>query len=332
VEFALENVHARDLLTTNSFWTIFHGILGMGPETELMDPMLRLKIKALDYICGGGDVRGMQFIPTKHGLDVQTGPQFVGQGHQDQFIAEMTQWGMPLDRTFSVAGKNYKFEAFVNHAQMRTSITRNQELSWAIIIISQFRGTKATWVNEFGEQLHFEDVVRYELEQKIENSACGGTHRLFGLTWAYHLHLLGGGKKEGVWAEVAAKLERYKEQARSQQNQDGSFSGKYFVGPGYAREAQLRLSTSGHILEWLALYLTDAELREPWVQNAADAVATMILENENLPLDSGGLYHAAHGLHIYQARIQSPGKARPQGLLIPLPPQPATQPGRPSGK
>ena len=52
-------------------------------------------------------------------------------------------------------------------------------------------------------------MVRYELNQPIEeNAACGGTHRLFGLTWAYFRHLERGGKTVGVWKDVDATLRK----------------------------------------------------------------------------------------------------------------------------
>src|SRR5207244_2557861 len=99
IEAAIQNIESRQLETTNSFWTVFHGILGMGPQTAtLMNPETGEKVNAVDYITSGGDVRGMKFIPSRHGVDVRTGPQFVGQGHQDQFVAEMVEWGLPADR------------------------------------------------------------------------------------------------------------------------------------------------------------------------------------------------------------------------------------------
>ena len=34
--------------------------------------------------------RGLRFIPTRDGLDVETAPgAFIAQGHNDQFVAEM---------------------------------------------------------------------------------------------------------------------------------------------------------------------------------------------------------------------------------------------------
>ncbi len=320
VEAAIRNVRERDLLTTNGFWTVFHGILGLGPTTTLLDPETGKKINALDYICKGGEVRGLQFIPTKYGLDVRMGPQMVGQGHQDKFIAEMAQWGMPADRPFVVYGKDYTFMDFIRHAQMRARVAEKQELSWAIIIVSQYFGTGASWVNGSGEKLRLEDLIRYELDASVEDAACGGTHRLFGLSWSYHLHLREGGKAEGVWKEVADKTVKYRDLARKYQNPDGTFSTNFFRGPGNAADKMLRINTTGHILEWLALALPDAELKEEWVENAASALSLIILELQDQPIDGGSLYHAVHGLLLYCARMKDPSILGIPTSVIPLPP------------
>jgi hypothetical protein len=278
------------------------------------------RVNAVEWICRGAPVRGLQFIPTREGLDVRTGPQFVGQGHQDQFIAEMAQWGMPADRTFIVNGKAYTFADFVRHTKARARVTDNQELSWAIVVIGQYLGTDLRWTNSAGEDLRFEDLVRYELGQPIDGAACGGTHRLFGLTWVYHLHLQKGGRTEGVWKDVADRTVQYQQTARKFQNPDGSFSTKYLAEPGNARDEQLRVGTTGHILEWLALSLPDTELRAPWVQSAASALSLMILDSQGRPVEGGALYHATHGLHIYHDRLFGPLGPDVQGPVIPLPP------------
>ncbi len=331
IEGALEQVRSRDLMAKHGFWTVFHGILGTGLEkTMLKDPKTNEKVSAIDYICKGGELPGLKFEPSQFGLDVQTvnpknSPdlQFIAQGHQDQFIAEMTQWGMKPDRKFRVGGMDYMFQDFINHSRMRTSVKKEQELSWAIIIIAQFYGTDYSWKNGDGDSLRFQDVVRYELDQPIgnEKAACGGTHRLFGLTWAYRLHLKGGGKKVGVWLDVEKKIADYKQIARKLQNRDGTFSTKYFdpdepdpVPNAAIDKTELRISTSGHVLEWLALAMTDDELRSPWMQNAVNGLVILILEMGPRSIDGGALYHAAHGLHLYHERV-----FRTPAAYLPLP-------------
>ncbi len=299
---AINQVRDRQLLISNSFWTIFHGILGNGVDTTLLNPETNQKVPAVEYISAGGEIRGLRFLVTKHGLDVQLGPPFIGQGHQDQYIAEMAQWGMKADQPFMVNGKDYTYDAFVRHAEKRATVKGDQELSWTILILAQFRGTNYTWTNERGEALTFDDIVRYELNQPIHDAACGGTHRLFGLTWAYHLHMLNGGKKEGVWLDVEKRIAEQVEGAKKYRNADGSFSSKYLKEPGSTTDLQTRISTSGHVLEWLALALTDAQLKEPWMESSATALARMIGDSADKSIESGGLYHATHGLQIYYTR------------------------------
>jgi hypothetical protein len=206
---------------------------------------------------------------------------------------------------------------FVRQSQMRARVTEKQELSWAVCVIGQYLGTDVAWTNEHGEKLHFEDLMRYEVEQPIETAACGGTHRLFGLAWAYHLHVQRGGQRTAVWQAVADRTAKYRDLARKYRNADGSFSTSFFNGPGNALDNTLRINTTGHTLEWLSLALSDEELKKEWVQDAAQALALRILEVQNSPVEGGALYHAVHGLLIYYARVYGRDELVPKELLIP---------------
>jgi hypothetical protein len=322
IEAALEHVRRRELGTDFSFWTVFHAILGMGLDTQLTDPKTKTRVNAIEYVRKGGPIRGMKFLPIKggrDGVDVETqAGSGEGQGHQDQFIAEMAQWGLPTETEFLVDRQKYTFADFIRYSKARASVTGKQELSWAVLIIGQYFGTDVTWTNLAGEKLSLEDVVRYEMNQSMDTATCGGTHRLFGLSWVYHLHLHKGGKNVGVWKDLAEHLDGYKKQARKLQNPDGSFSTSYLKEPGNLPDPQLRIGTSGHVLEWLSLALTDQELKEPWVQEAVNALVMMILDTKLDPVEGGALYHAAHGLYIYHARVFGP----PESLsFMPLPPR-----------
>lgn len=302
IDAAIDQVQRREVQTSHGFWTVFHALLGVGADLELVDPITGKKVSAIDHISGGGELRGMRFIPTPAGLDVQIGPLFVGQGHADQFVAEMLQVGVAAEHSFLVDGRQYTLMDFIRHTQSRVRVTEDQELSWAIVAIGQCLGTDVQWTNRFGESLRFEDLVRYELAQDVEGAACGGTHRLFGLHWVYQLHLDSGGASTGVWQEVAEKTSHYQDRARELQNPDGSFSTDFFRGPGSVGDMQQRINSSGHIFEWLALSLSDEQLQASWVREAANALSLMILEIQSSPMEGGTLYHAAHGLRLYRAR------------------------------
>lgn len=308
IDAAMMLVDQRDIQLSNGFWTVFHGILGQGLDLPLTDAQTGRRVNAVEHISKGGEIRGMRFIPTEFGLDVQMGPTFVGQGHMDQFVAEMIQVGMPKDHAFLVHGKPYTLMDFVRESQSRVRVNADQELSWAIIVIGECVGTDARWKNRWDEPLAFEDLVRYELDQDIENAACGGTHRLFGLAWVRNLHLRRGGADAGVWREIAGTTARYADRAREFQNSDGSFSTNSFRAPGHDVDLKARVSTTGHILEWLALALDDEPLNAPWVRDAADALSRMILDSAEEPIEGGALYHAVHGLRLFRARLtDAPG-------------------------
>ena len=306
LELAIEHVRSRELQTTNAFWTVFHGMLGLGPSTPLTDPKTGVKVPALKYVFSGnfphGEIRGAKFVPTAEGLDVTIGPVHVGQGHQDQFIAEMAQWGVKKDMPVVVFGKNYTMMDFVRESMAHSRV--GQELSWSIVVVATYVGTDAEWTNRFGEKLKFNDLLLSEYKVDTNQQACGGTHHLFGLTWCYFTHLRNGGNvEEGIWKDIKTKLDQHVEIAKKTQNPDGSFSSNYFRAPGYTPDLESRLGSSGHILEWLATHVPDEQLTEPWLQEAAMAVSLMILDSKAMPIESGALYHATHGLSTYHHRV-----------------------------
>jgi hypothetical protein len=306
LESAIEHVRSRELQMTNAFWTIFHGMLGLGPNVEIVDPASGSRVNALRYVFGGdfkfGAIRGANFVPTAEGLDVTIGPVHVGQGHQDQFIAEIAQWGVPADTPVVVYGKPYTMMDFVRTSMARARV--GQELSWTIVVVAHYVGTDAAWTNRMGEKVTFEDILLSEVDAPLDNAACGGTHRLFGITWCYFIHLRAGKDVGvGVWKKAKDKLDEAVEVAKKFQNPDGSFSANYFRGAGTTSDVEDRIGSSGHIFEWLATYLPDETLREPWMQDAALAVSMMILESKARPIESGALYHATHGLVTYHHRL-----------------------------
>jgi hypothetical protein len=328
IDLAIGQVRARQLRTDNGFWTVFHGILGLGPSVTLEDPLTGRKVNALDYIASGGKVPGLHFIPTPDGLDVETGPgTFEKQGHQDQFVAEMVEWNVAAERKFRVDGKDHTFGDFLRFSKARASANPalNQELEWALVIIGTHYGTDAEWTNAFGEKVRFEDLVRAELGKDLDKAACGGTHLLFGLTWVYHLHQQKHpGETSGVWKDVADRIAAYKKKAREAQNPDDTFSTDFFNSRAEVPDVNRRINTTGHVLEWLSLAMTDDELKEPWVQAAANSLAMLFLSNERTMLEGGGMYHAVHGLLIYTSRVYGSDKL---GDLKPhVPPPPSKKP------
>src|ERR1043166_7740710 len=86
IEAAINQVRGRTLEQSHGFWTIFHGILGLGPDVKMIDPKTGKLVKALDYIRNGGEMPGLRFDVVPQGLDVFIATdqnRFFAQGHQD---------------------------------------------------------------------------------------------------------------------------------------------------------------------------------------------------------------------------------------------------------
>ena len=138
---------------------------------------------------------------------------------------------------------------------------------------------------------------------ELGSSACGGTHRLIGLTTALDRHLADGGQLVGAWALADEVIGQAILDAQQYQNSDGSFSTRYFAGPGSSLDLAQNLGTTGHILEFLALALNDDQLQEPWIRQAAANLCGLFETTRSVPLECGALYHAAHGLVLYRQRL-----------------------------
>jgi hypothetical protein len=167
VEHAIAAVRSRELEASHGFWTIFHGIVGLGPNVMMLDRKTGQRLKALDAIrFATVDMPGLKFEDRPEGVDVLNATdadRFYAQGHQDQFVAEMAQWGVPLDLEFRVGGATRRFRDFVRYTKARASIRQKQELGWAILVLAEYEGTRLSWTNKFGETLTLEELVRYEV-------------------------------------------------------------------------------------------------------------------------------------------------------------------------
>jgi hypothetical protein len=151
-----------------------------------------------------------------------------------------------------------------------------------------------------------------EAENDLSASACGGAHRLYGLVLALKKHLAAAGTPReqltGGWANAADVIDDAVERAREFQQADGSFSIHSFDRAGTSADVFAKVSATGHVFEVIVAALDDRRLAEPWVTRAAERLVTLLEQTDDIDLECGGLYHAAHGLLLYRQRVcQNPG-------------------------
>jgi hypothetical protein len=185
------------------------------------------------------------------------------------------------------------------------------EATWTLMAFSTYLPLDARWQAKDGQEWTIEKMVNLENSQNLAESACGGTHRLYGLTTAVNRYRNEHEHAEltGPWLKAQEKIKQSIETARRFQQPDGSFSTNYFERPATNADIEKRIHSTGHTLEFIVLASTDAELNEPWIARSAMNLVDLLEETQDLPLECGALYHAVHGLQLYRNRRFGPRDA-----------------------
>lgn len=320
IDAALDYTWEKRRLNTrdHAAWQILHGVLAYGPNFPVEHE--GKLYPTVEYLQSGGLMKGWTMErgnrlertnedgSPRYGLRavVEPGTQ-TGQGHYDQWLAILSQCDMPETAEFKIGDDTYTIADWIAQVQLDMSRNPEKEFSWTLIGLTAYLPTDASWTDSQGKQWTMEELVQAELDHGFGTGACGGSHRLIGISMALNRHLAQGGKLEGAWAE-AEEIVREKAitQARQYQNRDGSFSSNYFLRSGVAADLAETLGSSGHTLEFMTLSLTESELSEPWVMHATNYLSGVFERTEGIALECGALYHAAHALILYRQRVYGP--------------------------
>lgn len=287
----------------NNTWQIMHGILAYGHD-------LRMKadgqvVPALEWMLAGGQVAGWTLRPGDHGLEavLEAGTK-SGQGHEDQWLGYLSQTGLDPDQPIVVGDKTYKFSDLITQAQW--DIYPGMESTWTLMGLSSYLPLDTRWTAKDGQEWTIERIVAQEAAQDLNESACGGTHRMYGLAMALNRYLSEGNQPQGGWLAAEQKIKQAIADAHRYQQPDGLFSTSYFARSGATPDIALQMSTSGHVFEFLSMSMTDEELRQPWMTAAASALCGLFEETREMGVECASLYHAAHGLELYRLRRFGP--------------------------
>jgi hypothetical protein len=329
VDSALDAACTRRLNTKDhAAWQIVHGALAFGRDFQIEvptdEPGKVEIVSAVDYALSGRPMNGWNF--QRGAPDPESGRTGLraileagsktGQGHSDQWLGYLSSCGLTPDQTIVVAGQTYNIEDLITQTELDVPRNVEREYSWTLMGLSVYRPSDYEWIASDGQWWSIERLVEIELEHELAASACGGTHRMVGLTMALNRHLAdlkewqeqgeGEWELEGVWKQVDDRVNQCIDDAHRNQNADGSFSSNYFQRGGVTRDLTQSLGTTGHVLEFLAYAMTDEQLREPWVRRAALHLSTLLESTKDVPLECGALYHGAHGLVLYRERVFGP--------------------------
>ena len=294
-------------------WQIIHGLLAFRQDYQLKMVDGR-KISGLDWLASGVTYQGESlFQKTPYGGRAHPFIQaYWFEGHPTQFMAYLTMCRLPLSHQFKTAtGETITVADIVNNAKME--VNRQEEMTWTLWALSHYLEPDSQWINKKGEPWSIEELVRMEVQNTIYDGPCGGTHSLFATAYARNSYLQTKRPLRGIWLEADQKIERFIAEARALQNSDGSFSVHFFKGSGYGNDFNQRITSSGHMIEWLMVALRQSRLSEPWIQNGIRCLAQDLITNRRMNAECGPLYHAVDGLQIYRERLQIAAKAAHRG-------------------
>jgi hypothetical protein len=205
------------------------------------------------------------------------------------------------DFPIRVDGGNYTVADLIEY-EKRTCYSQT-ELTFKLIALAHYLPSDETWQNDRGETWSIPKLIQEEMAQPIVGAACGGTHRLTGLSYAVNKRTTRGEEFAGEWLR-AQKFERsYHNYLVRLQNSDGSFSTQWFAGRGDEGDDARKLETTGHMTEWLVYSLPQSKLTDPRVLAAVEKLNDILWRNRAADLSIGPKGHGLHALAIYQDRV-----------------------------
>jgi hypothetical protein len=298
----LAHYRTRQLNTRDhTAWDVMHAIVGYNVRTELRrDGPSGPQVNAVSWLLWGGRCRGQQMVTLSRGRPYVT--EGVGvQGHPAQLLAILAQSRVSVDTPMRIDGKDFTLQDLIDEEMLNCRV--DSELTFKLISFAHYLESDATWRSRDGQNWSIPRIINAEIKSPVRGAPCGGTHRLFGITYAYQSREKEGRPVDGEFLRAKQYIESYQRYTWSLANEDGSFSTEWFARRGNRPDIDRKIQTTGHILEWLAFSLSDEQLREPRTVKAVKFIVDSLAREPNRAWSIGPLGHALHALVIYDERV-----------------------------
>jgi hypothetical protein len=285
-------------VTERSPWGIMHSLISFGVDTELLAGGQR--VNAIGWLCYNRPCKGMTLLTVRNDqLATRSGPGY--QGHEGQLLSMLALSRVKMTYPIRVEGHDFTVADLVKYEQ-RTCRPKS-ELTFQLIGLAHYLNSDATWENDRGEEWSIPRMIREELAMPVVGAACGGTHRLIGLSTAVKTREKRGEPLDGEWLRAHKFVTAYQKYAFKLQNADGSFSTSWLERRDASGDMERRLQTTGHILEWLVFSLPEKDLTDPRLVKSVNYLATLLFNNRSEAWEIGPRGHALRALVLYNERV-----------------------------
>lgn len=292
-----------------SVWGVMHALIAYGVDTEVIAG--DRKVNAIGWVCYNGPCKGQRlFYLDKGQLTPRQGPGV--QGHHGQFLAMLAQSRVKRDFPIRVEGKDFTVDDLIEF-EKRTCYSKT-ELTFKLIALAHYLPSDATWKNDRGENWSIQKLIQEEMAQPIVGAACGGTHRLTGISYAVNKRTTREEEFTGEWLRARIYEDSYHNYLLKLRNPDHSFSTQWFAGRGDSGGDERKLETTGHMAEWMVYSLPQEQLADVRVVQTVNFLNELLWRNRNNELKIGPKGHALHALVMYQERMfgAQPGQRSPK--------------------
>jgi hypothetical protein len=304
--------HRRLSVNEQAAWQIIHGALPYKREFLVSDGTK--DVSAVNYVLAGGKMPGWNLRrgdlldeqTMRYGVKSLVEEDKKGQGHCDQWLGYLSDCQLPLDEKVIVEGHEHTIQDWIDQIKLDVVENPTDEYSWTLMCLTAYYPTDYAWKAKDGSDWNIEKLVEIELGHDLDQSACGGTHRMTGLTMAFNRHVAAGKPLTGQWAKLAERIKECQTKAQQYQNEDGSLSSNYFARPGKAADLALAVGSAGHVLEFLTTSMDKEELQQEWVKRAVLDICKVFRKTKAVDVECGALFHAAHGLVLYREKVYGP--------------------------
>ncbi|MDR3196713.1 MAG: hypothetical protein LBU34_02490 [Planctomycetaceae bacterium] len=235
----------------------------------------------------------------------------VGAGFQRRpasFLALLAMSNIMPNYELKVNSGNYSIGHLI--ASEKAAVSKGSNMSMALVGLSFYGEAGEHWKNEMGETWTIERMVTEELNRSIDQGSSDVTDWLLGLTAAVKLYEEESKAIRGPMALAKRQLGTYHDFVLSVQNDQYLWHPKFFLFKGTTPDVYETLYSSGHILRWLLLSLSDKELKDPRVTRA---VTSLLSHINRIPANvvAGtmtdrqleALALSLHALSIYNQRV-----------------------------
>lgn len=303
IQRVLDDYYTRPLNTRDhDSWEVMHTIIAYGVKAEVAvgGPQGERR-NAIGWLCYNLPLRGPRMLTVRNDRPYAVKGVSV-QGHHGQFLAILAQSRLMRNYPLMIDGKKFTIEDLIE-AEKRTCVA-GDELTFKLIALAHYLPSDAQWQCDKGQTWSIPRLIREEIRQPITHSAaCGGTHRLMGLSYAVRRREQQRKPIDGEFALAKQYLQRYFDWTFTLQNSDGSFSTAWLARRENRPDIDRKIQCTGHITEWLVYALPKHELHNPQVVAAVNFLTTSLERGRNRDWKIGPLGHALHALAIYKARV-----------------------------